>query len=189
MPKFLNNRLLPRSGVDAPSLKRAGTILFVGVAQFAFFFALAEIYYPGYDVSVQTISDLGATCEERRLQVRPALVRHIQRLRRHPRNRAASHRLLPLEGFWVQGPHPLRRARGDRLHRDRDTQRELRGRARLLLRLHVLLRRRPGSFRVQGGEGPCSPTSRPPPESSPSLPSSSTGPTPTLGSAREGWRG
>jgi len=63
MPKFLNNRLVPRGGVDAPSLKRAGTILFVGVAQFAFFFALAEIYYPGYDVSVQTISDLGATCE------------------------------------------------------------------------------------------------------------------------------
>ena len=62
MPKFLNNRLLPRSGVDAASLKRAGTILFVGVAQFVFFFALAEIYYPGYDVSVQTISDLGATC-------------------------------------------------------------------------------------------------------------------------------
>lgn len=49
--------------MDAPSLKRAGTILFVGVAQFAFFFALAEIYYPGYDVSVQTISDLGATCK------------------------------------------------------------------------------------------------------------------------------
>ncbi len=49
--------------MDAPILKRAGTILFVGVAQFAFCFALAEIYYPGYDVSVQTISDLGATCK------------------------------------------------------------------------------------------------------------------------------
>jgi len=49
--------------MDAPSLKRAGTILFVGVGQFAFCFALAEIYYPGYDVSVQTISDLGATCK------------------------------------------------------------------------------------------------------------------------------
>jgi hypothetical membrane protein len=61
-PKFLNKRLAPRGGVDAPSLKRAGTTLFVGVGQFAFFFALAEIYYPGYDVSVQTISDLGATC-------------------------------------------------------------------------------------------------------------------------------
>ncbi|HVC27890.1 MAG TPA: DUF998 domain-containing protein [Nitrososphaerales archaeon] len=49
--------------MDAPSVKRAGTILFVGVGQFAFCFALAEIYYPGYDVSVQTISDLGATCK------------------------------------------------------------------------------------------------------------------------------
>jgi len=49
--------------MDAPSLKRAGTALFVGVGQFAFFFALAEIYYPGYDVSTNTISDLGATCE------------------------------------------------------------------------------------------------------------------------------
>jgi len=62
MPKFLNNRLVPRKGVDAPSLKRAGTILFIGVGQFVFFLALAEIYYPGYDVSTQTISDLGATC-------------------------------------------------------------------------------------------------------------------------------
>jgi hypothetical membrane protein len=49
--------------MDIQSLKRAGTILFVGVGQFAFCFALAEIYYPGYDVSVQTISDLGATCK------------------------------------------------------------------------------------------------------------------------------
>jgi hypothetical membrane protein len=49
--------------VDAPNLKRAGTFIFVGVAQFVFCFALAEIYYPGYDVSVQTISDLGATCK------------------------------------------------------------------------------------------------------------------------------
>jgi hypothetical membrane protein len=49
--------------MDARSLKRAGTILFVGAGQFAFCFALAEIYYPGYDGSVQTISDLGATCK------------------------------------------------------------------------------------------------------------------------------
>ncbi|MDA4115185.1 MAG: DUF998 domain-containing protein [Thaumarchaeota archaeon] len=58
----MNNRLLPHTDIDAPSLKHAGTILFVGVAQFAFFLVLAEIHYPGYDVSVQTISDLGATC-------------------------------------------------------------------------------------------------------------------------------
>jgi hypothetical membrane protein len=48
--------------VDGVILKRAGTILSIGVGQFAFCFALAEIYYPGYDVSVNTISDLGATC-------------------------------------------------------------------------------------------------------------------------------
>jgi hypothetical membrane protein len=50
-------------GVDAPSLKKAGTCIFVGTAQFAFFFVLAEIYYPGYDVSSNVISDLGATCK------------------------------------------------------------------------------------------------------------------------------
>jgi hypothetical membrane protein len=43
-------------------LKRAGTCMFVGTGQFAFFFVLAEIYYPGYDVSTNFISDLGATC-------------------------------------------------------------------------------------------------------------------------------
>jgi hypothetical membrane protein len=49
--------------MDGPPLKRAGTILLAGVGQFAFFFAVAEIYYPGYDVSADTISDLGATCK------------------------------------------------------------------------------------------------------------------------------
>ena len=48
--------------MDAPSLKRAGIFLFLGTGQFAFFFVLSEIYYPGYDVSSQVISDLGATC-------------------------------------------------------------------------------------------------------------------------------
>ncbi len=48
--------------MNAPSLKRAGTFLFLGTGQFSFFFALAEIYYPGYDVSTNVISDLGATC-------------------------------------------------------------------------------------------------------------------------------
>jgi hypothetical membrane protein len=48
--------------MDAPSVKRAGTIVFLGTGQFAFFFALAEIYYPGYDVTSNFISDLGATC-------------------------------------------------------------------------------------------------------------------------------
>jgi hypothetical membrane protein len=49
--------------VDAPSLKRAGTLLFLGTGQFAFFFVLSEIYYPGYDVSADVVSDLGATCK------------------------------------------------------------------------------------------------------------------------------
>ena len=48
--------------MDGPLLRRAGTIIFLGTGQFAFFFALAEIYYPGYSVSLNTISDLGATC-------------------------------------------------------------------------------------------------------------------------------
>ena len=49
--------------IDPRSLKRAGILIFLGTAQFAFFFALAEIYYPGYDVSTNAISDLGATCK------------------------------------------------------------------------------------------------------------------------------
>jgi hypothetical membrane protein len=49
--------------VEASSLKRAGTILFLGIGQFVFFFALAETYYPGYDVSTNFVSDLGATCK------------------------------------------------------------------------------------------------------------------------------
>ncbi len=48
--------------MDGPSLKRAGTLLFLGTMQFAFCFVLSEIYYPGYDVSSNYISDLGATC-------------------------------------------------------------------------------------------------------------------------------
>ena len=54
--------LAPGLDMDGPLLKRAGTILFLGTGQFAFFFSLAEIYYPGYSVSFNTISDLGATC-------------------------------------------------------------------------------------------------------------------------------
>lgn len=49
--------------MDGRYLKRAGTLLVVGVGQFTFCFALAEIYYPGYNVSSNVISDLGATCK------------------------------------------------------------------------------------------------------------------------------
>lgn len=42
--------------------KNAGILFFVGVAQFVFCLQLAEILYPGYNVSTNYISDLGATC-------------------------------------------------------------------------------------------------------------------------------
>ena len=48
--------------MDGPSLKRAGALLFLGTVQFLLSFIIAEIYYPGYDVSANYISDLGATC-------------------------------------------------------------------------------------------------------------------------------
>jgi hypothetical membrane protein len=48
--------------MDGPSLKRAGAALVVGVGQFVLFLSLAEVLYPGYSVSTNTISDLGATC-------------------------------------------------------------------------------------------------------------------------------
>jgi hypothetical membrane protein len=48
--------------VDGASLRRAGALLFLGTVQFLLCFMLAEIYYPGYDVSANYISDLGATC-------------------------------------------------------------------------------------------------------------------------------
>lgn len=40
----------------------AGACIFVGAVQFALLETLAEIYYPGYSVSANYISDLGATC-------------------------------------------------------------------------------------------------------------------------------
>lgn len=41
---------------------KAGLAIFVGGVQFAISMILAEIYYPGYNVSTNYISDLGATC-------------------------------------------------------------------------------------------------------------------------------
>jgi hypothetical membrane protein len=43
-------------------LRRAGVLLFVGATQFFIFFTISESLYPGYSVSSQPISDLGATC-------------------------------------------------------------------------------------------------------------------------------
>lgn len=41
---------------------RAGVAIFVGAVQFSIALILAEIYYPGYNVSTNYVSDLGATC-------------------------------------------------------------------------------------------------------------------------------
>jgi hypothetical membrane protein len=44
--------------------KMAGTFIFVGAVQFIIGMVLAEIFYPGYNVSENYISDLGATCRD-----------------------------------------------------------------------------------------------------------------------------
>lgn len=41
---------------------KAGVVLFIGGVQFAIGMVLAEIYFPGYNVSTNHISDLGAYC-------------------------------------------------------------------------------------------------------------------------------
>jgi hypothetical membrane protein len=43
-------------------LRLAGALLFAGAAQFVPGMTIAEALYPGYSVSAQPISDLGATC-------------------------------------------------------------------------------------------------------------------------------
>jgi hypothetical membrane protein len=50
--QFMNNRDL------------AGAFIFVGGVQFLIGMILAEIFYPGYNVSENYISDLGATCRD-----------------------------------------------------------------------------------------------------------------------------
>jgi hypothetical membrane protein len=42
--------------------KIAGAALFIGAVQFGIGLILAEIYYPNYNVSLNYVSDLGATC-------------------------------------------------------------------------------------------------------------------------------
>ena|SRR5579863_7019513 len=41
---------------------KAGVAIFLGAAQFSVALILAEIYYPGYSVSSNYVSDLGASC-------------------------------------------------------------------------------------------------------------------------------
>lgn len=50
--------------MDSRTLKEAGTAIFLGTGQFALFLVLAEVYYPGYDLSSNFVSDLGATCRD-----------------------------------------------------------------------------------------------------------------------------
>ncbi len=42
----------------------AGAFMFIGSMQFVIGMVLAEIFYPGYNVSANYISDLGATCRD-----------------------------------------------------------------------------------------------------------------------------
>ena len=58
--------------MEARAIGRAGILMFVGVVEFAFFFVLSEIYYPGYNVTTNYISDLGATCVSTCLFVQPS---------------------------------------------------------------------------------------------------------------------
>lgn len=44
------------------NLKIGGLLLFLGGAQFFIFLIIAESVYPGYNISANYISDLGATC-------------------------------------------------------------------------------------------------------------------------------
>ncbi|WP_410969259.1 DUF998 domain-containing protein, partial [Salmonella sp. SAL04284] len=50
-------------------LKIGGAALFVGGVQYSIAFILAEVLYPGYNVSQNYISDLGATCRAASCQV------------------------------------------------------------------------------------------------------------------------
>lgn len=43
--------------------RKAGTVLFLGVVQFALFEMISEFVYPGYSVSSNYISDLGPPCQ------------------------------------------------------------------------------------------------------------------------------
>ena len=54
--------------------KIAGTLLFVGSAQFIIALIVAEAFYPGYSVAQNFISDLGATCRATCLVVQPTSI-------------------------------------------------------------------------------------------------------------------
>lgn len=48
---------------------KAGVAIFTGAVQFSIGLVLAEIYYPGYNVSTNAVSDLGANCSASSCQI------------------------------------------------------------------------------------------------------------------------
>lgn len=54
--------------------RMAGALLFIGIVQFMFGMLLAELLYPNYSVSLNYISDLGATCRDTCVIVQPSSV-------------------------------------------------------------------------------------------------------------------
>src|SRR5574341_406683 len=55
-------------------LKIGGSLLFLGGGQFFIFLIVAEALYPGYNISTNTISDLGATCNPNCVIYQPSSV-------------------------------------------------------------------------------------------------------------------
>ena len=112
--------------MDGPSLRKAGILLFLGICEFAFCFVLAEIYYPGYSVSTNYISDLGATCRTGNcVFISPPLTifnSSIVLLGALPVLRD----ILQLERLWIQSALILLRALGHRRSGRGHLQRELR---------------------------------------------------------------
>ncbi len=77
VPRFLESliRAGPRTFVGqalSSRIKVSGALLFLASTQFLFGMLLAETLYPGYNISVNYISDLGATCHTTCTIVQPS---------------------------------------------------------------------------------------------------------------------
>jgi hypothetical membrane protein len=53
---------MDRNKILYGNLRKAGILIFIGVAQFAIFLMVAEALFPNYSISNNYISDLGAIC-------------------------------------------------------------------------------------------------------------------------------
>jgi len=53
---------MDRSKILYSNLRKAGILIFIGVAQFAIFLMISEALFPNYSISNNYISDLGAIC-------------------------------------------------------------------------------------------------------------------------------